>query len=145
MRYEFNRSQKREMWKRCKDSAGVPRCENVRLVTADGLHFSSRTARLERCNAPVTKGRCTFDHTDPTYIAARRVTAADGQVLCKPCDKQKYSTVDRPKIDKVRRLADKEIGARRPRRSLIPGSKGSGIRRRFNRSKGTWETIRVHE
>lgn len=167
MRYEFTRSQQREMFDRCKVD-GVARCEYIRstgrdfaatlstkpMKLADLLRESERVGPIPhdarfpteyRCNAPLKRGRFTFDHTDPTYIAAKRVTAADGQVICRECDKEKYSTIDRPKIDKTRRLADREIGARRPRRSLIPGSKGSGVRRRFNRERQRWETIRVNE
>lgn len=149
MRYEFTRKQKREMMTRCK-VVGVARCECLWPEHSpkrpdEFIAYAAAAGTLWRCAAPLMKGRFTYDHADPTYIAAKRVTAADGQVICRECDREKYSTIDRPKIDKTRRLADREIGARRPRRSLIPGSKGTGLRRRFNRERQRWETIRVNE
>lgn len=153
MRYNFTRAQQREMWKRCHVD-GVPRCECIWPATSrmirgkrhwlipPGADLMMMPPERYRCNAPLQPRRFTYDHTDPTYIAARRVTAADGQAICRECDKRKYTEIDRPKIDKTRRLHDRERGIKKPRRVLMPGSRGSGLRRRYDRRLQRFVTVR---
>lgn len=151
VRYNFTRAQQREMWERCHVD-GEPRCECIRPVIVRAVDGKTAvmiapggvpvSTGFFRCSAPLYRGKFRYDHTDPTYIAARRVTAADGQVICDVCDKEKYSRVDRPKIDKVRRLSDRASGIKKPQRKLMPGSRGSGVRKKYDRATQRFVTVR---
>lgn len=63
----------------------------------------------ERCNAPLRSGEHIYDHAGPDYFTKNN-SLENCQVICRPCDKLKYSGIDRPDIDRAKRIQDRERG-----------------------------------
>jgi hypothetical protein len=70
---------------------------------------------------------------------------------CRPtCENHEYGHAEKTRKDiksfaKVQRHQDKEMGFSRGRGKPIPGSIGSGLRRRYDRRQKRWITVRVTE
>lgn len=79
-----------------------------------------------------------WDHVLPLKMGGDD-ELANLQPLCRGCHKTKTKR-DQGHIAKAKRMQRRSAGIKRTAKRLIPGSKGSGLRKRMN-----GETIRVEE
>lgn len=118
MRHEFSKKVKREALRR---SGG--RCE------AQGEVYGLPSG--QRCNAPLSQG-WEADH----YPVAATERDSDGLEncvsCCRTCHKHKTRTFDVPMQAKSKRVSDRHLGIKRTSSRPMPGSKASGIRKRFD-------------
>ena len=85
----------------------------------------------QRCNAPLSRG-VEFDHY-PSPAGDPGSDGLDNCVSCCPtCHKRKTTTYDIPMLAKGKRVSDKHLGIKAKTSRPIPGSKASGIRKRFD-------------
>ena len=90
------------------------RLEIIRRATRMRLGFAQQWS--EKCGALCT-GRFEIDHRDPDAMQidkSRKLTAADGWLLCLPCHKEK-SKKDVADIAKAKRVEARHLGATRPK------------------------------
>ena len=118
MRHEFSKPTKREALRR---SGGL--CEAVGAVY--GLEPG------QRCNAPLSHG-VEFDH----YPIAATERDSDGLencvACCRTCHRFKTSTYDVPMQAKSKRIRDRHLGIKHTSSRPMPGTRASGIKRKFN-------------
>lgn len=105
MRYEFTKTQKREMAAR---SRGI--CEAGRWGTEPFYGMATG----ETCSKPATE----FDHVTPTGLSQRPVTAEDGLHTCSVHHKVKTHGRDRPMIQKAKDIREKNMGITGPKRKI---------------------------
>src|SRR4051812_25861230 len=82
------------------------------------------------CNAKLQTGRIEYDHRIPNELGGDN-SLENCVVLCKPCHAAKTHKHDAPAIAKSRAVRASHVGARTVKR-LIPGSKGSGLRKKLD-------------
>jgi len=121
-RAEFSKPTKREALRR---SGGF--CE------ASGPRYGLETGK--RCMVPLAKG-VIFDHDDPD--ANSKDNSLDNcRCICPGCNRFKTDKTDIPMIAKTVRMQDKNNGIKSKSRPL-PGTRASGIRKRFNGEVTRW-------
>lgn len=99
MRQEFDRSTIVAIHKRATDKRGVKRCENP------------------ACRAIIKGGACHVDHILADGLRSeadkkRKLTPADGQLLCLPCHDEKTRKHDVPAIAKAKRREAAHLGVK---------------------------------
>lgn len=115
-RREFPAQVKRDAWDRCKDAAGIARCEGCTArLSAGNVHYDERI-----------DGE--FDHDQPDAMLGES-TLENCKVLCRTCHGLKTKQ-DRKTIAKSNRVRDLARGIRN--RSKLPGSRDSNIKLRIN-------------
>lgn len=90
----------------------------------------------KRCNAPLSFG-VEFDHIIADSIGGD-ATLENCAAVCRDCHGFKTAKIDTPRAAKVKRIADKHAGIRTKPSRPLPGTKASGIRKRFNGSVERW-------
>jgi hypothetical protein len=100
-RQEFDTPTSVAIHKRATDERGVKRCENP------------------SCRAVIKGRNCHVDHIIADALKSdadkqRKLTAADGQLLCLDCHNEKTRKSDVPAIAKARRREAKDKGVKRP-------------------------------
>jgi 5-methylcytosine-specific restriction protein A len=121
VRREFSAPTKRAALER---SEG--RCEGV------GVLYGLKP-RL-RCNAPLNRGKI-FDHVTADALGGEP-TLENCLVICPTCNAVKTHKGDTPRIAKMKRQRDDHLGIKSRSSRPMPGSKGSGLRRRMDGT--TW-------
>ena len=94
-------------------------------VYANGVQW----VECEKCHDTVTQFE--IDHRDPDAMQidkSRKLTAADGWLLCIPCHAEKTKK-DKADIAKAKRREAAHLGARRPKQPMPKGPKLRGPRR----------------
>ena len=95
----------------------------------------------QRCNAPLGSG-VEFDHID-LDANSRDNGLSNCAAVCIPCHRFKTFNHDIPIAAKTLRQQDKALGIRKPRRTPMPGSKASGLKKRMDgtgeRRPGLWQ------
>lgn len=84
--------------------------------------------KCERCHQKIV-GVAEYDHTIPDRLDGEP-TLKNCTVLCARCHRTKTSTLDRPAIDKDRRIEKKRAGLKQGQ--PMPGSRRSGWKRRMD-------------
>jgi 5-methylcytosine-specific restriction endonuclease McrA len=72
-----------------------------------------------------------YDHVIPDALGGEP-TLENCQVLCKSCHSTKTSKEDVPRIAKAERNFRQNSGIKKAKGRPIPGSKASGLRKRFD-------------
>lgn len=80
----------------------------------------------ERCPCELRPGFYRFDHVVPDRIGGSP-DLANCQVICVGCDAAKYA-VDRPVIDRTRRMQDRHEGLVPPPKRVLGGSRRSPVK-----------------
>lgn len=120
-RREFPAAVKREAFERCRDTAGIPRCEECTAVLSTAnVHYDDRH-----------EGE--FDHQLADALLGEP-TLENCQVLCRTCHEIKTKR-DRKLIAKSNHVRDRHLGIRQPVIRPMPGSRASGWSHRIN---GQW-------
>lgn len=78
----------------------------------------------ERCNAPLRRGEHIYDHRGPDYFTKDN-SLDNCQVICRSCDKLKYSGIDRPAIDRAKRIRDRDRGIKPVKGRELPCKRNS--------------------
>jgi 5-methylcytosine-specific restriction protein A len=102
------------------------RCEGV------GILYGLKAGL--RCNAPLNRGK-TFDHVTADGLGGEP-TLENCLVICPTCNAVKTHKGDTPRIAKMKRQRDDHLGIKSRSSRPMPGSKGSGLRRRMDGT--TW-------
>jgi 5-methylcytosine-specific restriction protein A len=111
-RREFSAEVRRAAWERCKDAAGIPRCEECTAQLSSGnIHYDERQ-----------DGE--FDH-DLADALLGEPTLENCKVRCKACHLRKTGR-DRKLIAKSNHARDRHIGAVVAPQQVIVGSRASG-------------------
>jgi hypothetical protein len=110
-RREFPSPVKRAAWERCKDAAGVPRCEG--------------------CSAPLRPGHYRFDHDKPDAFDGEP-TLENCKVKCDCCDFEKTYKQDLPAIAKSNRVTNSFIGAKRAHLRPMPFGRTDRLKQKMN-------------
>jgi hypothetical protein len=87
----------------------------------------------ERCNAPLREGEHIYDHADPDYFSKDN-SLKNCQVLCRPCDRLKYSGIDRPNIDRARIILDRVRGIKPVTGRELPCKRNSPYKKKIGGS-----------
>jgi hypothetical protein len=118
MRREFTTAQKVEIVRRATDTAGTIRCE--------------------RCGLALKRGQFEIDHIiaealRPEVDKREKLKIAEGQLLGSVCchDPKTYGE-DIPLAAKAKRREAKKSGVYRKTSRPLPGSKASGLRKKFD-------------
>lgn len=127
MRREFPKEIKRQAHKR---SQGICECGLLALAGIPG--FSA-----EGCGQPLGTGNTFYEHVIPDG-AGGRPTLDNCAVLVKTCWKKKTNTFDQGKVAKTLRITDRAKGIGRRTGAPLPGTRASGIRKRFNGNIERW-------
>lgn len=90
----------------------------------------------QRCTAPLGYG-VEFDHVIADGIGGEP-TLENCAAVCVRCHAFKTARHDTPRAAKTKRQADKHMSIRRRPSRPLPGSKASGIRKRFNGTVERW-------
>lgn len=106
-RFEFSKKQRLEIWTR-----------------ANG--------HCEECNAKLKTGEGEYDHIIAQGYGGENETE-NGQLICSVCHKSKTKK-DVGLIAKAKRNHAKQNGYSKPKPRPLPGTKASGIRKKFNGS-----------
>lgn len=115
---EFPAKVKRQAFERCKDLAGVPRCESCTAALGPGnINYDDRL-----------DGECDHDLADGL---GGEPVLANCVVRCKTCHRKK-TRVDRRLIAKGKRVSERHFGMRPVPRQVIFGSRASGYRKPMN-------------
>lgn len=87
----------------------------------------------EKCSARLSPGKIDYDHIIPDALGGEP-TLDNCAVLCRSCHRGAGSktSADVKIIAKAKRVAAKHTGAKAAPRRKIPGSKGSGVRKRMD-------------
>ena len=93
--------------------------------------YERAKGRCEGCTAPLLAGRFQYDHDIPDGLGGE-ATLDNCKVLCSACHGEKTAKEDVPTIARAKRKQRNHIGARPKPRNLLPGSKGSGFRKKLN-------------
>ncbi len=80
--------------------------------------------------------RCHYDHIDPDWYS-KDGELANCQVLCTHCHAAK-TRKDVKAIAKSKRIIDKRAKVRKTKGRPLPGTKASGIRKRFDGTVERW-------
>lgn len=123
-RREFSAATKRAAWERADG-----RCEGLTFGDLNGFDGI-------RCGAPLDHGNFHYDHIDPDWYS-KDSELENCQVLCRQCHLAK-TNVDVKHIAKSKRIIDKRIKARKPKGRPLPGTRASGIRKRFDGTVERW-------
>jgi 5-methylcytosine-specific restriction protein A len=110
-------------------------CECHRLVNVPGIVPGGCGARLEA-------GRINYEHIIPDNVGGEP-TLDNCAVLTRTCWRIKTDGYDAPIVAKGRRRERAHIGAKTRSRNLMPGSKGSGWKRKMDGTverRGGWHT-----
>jgi 5-methylcytosine-specific restriction endonuclease McrA len=113
-RVEFTNATKRDAFMRAEG-----RCEGKLLCG-------------ERCNVRLRSGGVHYDHITPTWLSGDN-SLENCQCLCPPCHREKTGKRDAPMIAKTKRQRDRDQGIKQRSDRPIPGSRGSGVRKPFNK------------
>jgi 5-methylcytosine-specific restriction protein A len=81
------------------------------------------------CNRAKIIGTPIYDHIIVDYVSKDN-SLENCQVLCAKCNRIKTDTMDRPEVDKTRRILEKRAGIRTSR--PMDGSRRSGFRKRMD-------------
>ena len=120
-RLEFSAATKRAAWERCKDGAGIPRCEDCTAPLSSGnVHYDERQ-----------DGEFDHDQADALLGAP---TLENCKVRCKSCHRRK-TKIDRRLIAKSNHVRDRHIGAVVAPTQVIVGTKASGWK---SHMRGGW-------
>lgn len=98
----------------------------------------------KRCNAPLRQGEHIFDHRDPDYFTKDN-SLGNCQVICRSCDKLKYSGIDRPAIDRSKRIRDRVRGIKPVKGRELPCKRNSPHKMKLDRTvvdRRTGEPVR---
>jgi len=98
--------------------------------------FLRSKGNCEGCGARLMPGKFIYDHRLPDALGGYP-TLENCVVQCKACDAPKTAE-DIGRIRKADRQFARHIGATRATSRPIPGSKASGIRKRFNGTVESW-------
>jgi 5-methylcytosine-specific restriction protein A len=90
----------------------------------------------EACGAKLKVGEGEYDHILPDQLGGEP-TAENCSLVCRVCHRAKTAT-DVGRIRKGDRQRDRHTGAMKSSSRPIPGSKASGIRKRFNGTVEKW-------
>lgn len=112
----------------------MPRREFSRKTRAQA--FERAAGCCEGCGAKLKVGEAEYDHVLPCELGGDN-GLENCEVICVPCHKEKTAD-DVKRIRKSDRQRDSLSGAKKPKGRPIPGSKRSGIRKRFNGDVERW-------
>jgi 5-methylcytosine-specific restriction protein A len=98
------------------------RCEAIGILY--GLHSG------ERCNAPLNRGKI-FDHVTADGIGGEP-TLENCLVICPTCNSVKTNHGDIPRIAKMKRQRDDDLGIRSTKSKPLPGGRGSRLKKRMD-------------
>ena len=110
-------------------STGV-KIEIIKRAARGRLDSVSKFVRCEACEA-LCGNKFQIDHRDPDALQvdkSRRLTAADGWLLCIPCHKEKTKD-DVADIARAKRREAAHLGARRPKQPIKGGGSLKGPER----------------
>jgi hypothetical protein len=120
-RREFPTHVRNAAWERCKDTAGIPHCEECTAQLSSGnVHYDERQ-----------DGE--FDH-DQADALLGEPTLENCKVRCKSCHQRKTAR-DRKLIAKSNHVRDRHIGAVATPQQVIVGTIASGWK---NHMRGGW-------
>ncbi len=102
-RRRFSRAVMQIAWARCKDAAGIPRCQG--------------------CTACLAPGKYVYDHVDPWELS-HDSSLDNCQLLCAACDDVK-TPLDLSDIARSNRVRDRHSGARARARHPMPCGRAS--------------------
>ena len=96
--------------------------------------FLKRKGKCAACSQKIEAGKAwDIDHILP--LALGGTNEPDNlQILCRSCHKTKTARFDVPRIAKTKRLKARHLGARKPSRRPIPGSRRSPWKRKMDGS-----------
>jgi hypothetical protein len=126
-RKEFSAKTKRLAWARANGM-----CECVVDAKTDQPILTSLLnyrGSWKRCCAPIDLGCFIYEHVNAVWMSDDN-SLENCAVYCLPCAKFKTKS-DRKRIDKVKRILKKRAGLRKPRGRALPGTKRSGLKRKF--------------
>jgi 5-methylcytosine-specific restriction endonuclease McrA len=109
MRQEFSKPTKRAIWERSGGHCeydGPGNCGHAKII-----------------------GAVIYDHKNADYVSKDN-SVENGQAICSRCNRIKTDTIDRPAIDKTRRILEKRAGLRTTR--PMDGSRRSRYRKRMD-------------
>lgn len=93
--------------------------------------FNRAGGKCEHCTRKLYTGDIHYDHRIPDAMGGEP-TLANCQVLCRSCHSVKTTKADVPAIAKAKRLEDKRLGIKLRKSRPMPGSRASGIKRKFD-------------
>lgn len=126
MRYEFTKTQMRDMRARSGDV-----CEAGKFDT----HAMYGMADADTCSRTATE----FDHITATALKQEPIRSIDeGLHVCAIHHRIKTHGHDRPKIGKAKRLNERNAGIKTRKGRPLPGTKASGIRKHMNGDVSSW-------
>lgn len=89
--------------------------------------------KCECCEARLSVGNVHYDHVTPDALGGEPVLE-NCECLCKTCHKDKTTKEDVPRIAKAKRQRAKHLGTTARSKAILPGSKGSGWKKRLDGS-----------
>lgn len=92
--------------------------------------FERANGHCEECGAFLMPGRFRYDHVLPDYLGGEPVLE-NCKVQCVTCDAPK-TAADQTRIAKTKRQHLAHIGAKARKGSPMPGSKASGLSKKFS-------------
>ena len=124
-RTEFTAKTKRAAWMR---SNG--RCEHIDFYRSQDIRDGGDFI-LKRCNKKLFPGDIFYDHIVPDGLGGDNLLG-NCQVLCRAHHDPKTFKADVPRIAKMKRQRDRNVGIKRTSFRPMPGSRASGWRKRMN-------------
>lgn len=82
---------------------------------------------------PLRRGEHQYDHDDAEYFSKDN-SLENCRVLCSPCHRKKTGLIDRPAIDKSKRLQDRDRGIKPAWRQKLPFGRDSNLKQKVNRT-----------
>jgi 5-methylcytosine-specific restriction protein A len=116
-RKEFPARVKAAALKRCMDDKGIPHCEGI-------IHGVP-------CRIELRAGITHYDHDTPDGLGGEP-TLENCKVLCVLCHKKKTHEEDNPRMTKADNQRKRNFGIKARKGRPLPGTKASGLRKRFD-------------
>lgn len=117
-RTEFPKRVKADAFRRCCDAQGIPHCE--------------------KCGIKLTAGNIVYEHLQADGLAGEPTLENCGVYCRKVCAKRKTFDEDNPRMQKADRQLKRAFGIAGRKSRPMPGTRASGIRKRFNGQVERW-------